>query len=181
MQGPRKGRVSENRGVPVEGTEMCGRESQAPGSARTGAESRLAPPLWLQQSTVARRRGRGQDTARKGQGWPRAGHLCLSFPTHRDAECFMERSVTCFMFRTSSRSPAISHFPRARHSSWAHPCAPAPGSRLDGPDGPLCPLQSSRALLNRSCRASLAATLGPGGTVRQSRTRVASPGPVSPA
>lgn len=32
--------------------------------------------------------GRGRDTTRRGQGWPRAGHLCLGFPTHQDAECF---------------------------------------------------------------------------------------------
>lgn len=63
-------------------------ERQTPASARTGAEPRLAPPLWLQQATVARRGGRGRDTKRRGRGWPRAGHLCLAFPTHQDAECF---------------------------------------------------------------------------------------------
>lgn len=63
-------------------------ERQTPASARTGAEPRLAPPLWLQQATVARRGGPGRDTKRRGQGWPRAGHLCLAFPTHQDAECF---------------------------------------------------------------------------------------------
>lgn len=63
-------------------------ESQTPASARTGAEPRLAPPLWLQQATVARHRGRGRDTTRGGRGWPMAGHLCLAFPTHHDADCF---------------------------------------------------------------------------------------------
>lgn len=81
---------------------------------------------WHRLSGCSNPRSRGAVAgAKTPRGKDRAGRgpatFVWGFPTHRDTECFMERSVTCFMFRTSSRSPAISHFPRARHSSWAHP------------------------------------------------------------
>lgn len=56
--------------------------------------------------------------------------------------------MTWCLIPTRSRSQEIPHFPRAKHGSWAHPCAPAPRSQVAGPGGPPCPLQPPRALQN---------------------------------
>lgn len=65
-------------------------ESQTPASCshRRRTKAGTASLAAASHGRAARRGGRGRDTTRRGQGWPRAGHLCLGFPTHQDAECF---------------------------------------------------------------------------------------------
>lgn len=64
--------------------------SQTPASCshRRRTKAGTASLAAASHGRAARRGGRGRDTTRRGQGWPRAGHLCLGFPTHRDAKCF---------------------------------------------------------------------------------------------
>lgn len=72
---PRKGPVSENRGAPVEGTEMCGRRAR-----HQALLAQAQNQGWHRLSACSKPRsrgGRGHDTARRGQGWPRAGRSPL--------------------------------------------------------------------------------------------------------